>query len=388
MSRTEVRERIKGSNVWRAFVEFIQQGNIIDLGVGLVIGGAFSKVLTSFVDDILTPPLGLLISGSNLENWFIVIKAGKSGRRNYTTIGDAQVDGAVTENVGRFMQTAFNFLLVAITLFIIIFTITKLRACRHKRRMRRQGLSEDSTPPPKTQPCQWCGSTVPINALKCMFCTSFLHEKVPEELLNKQPQTALLNMEFPKINVSSKADIQFITEIWRKILYDTLEQHGRDGDPRLMEHVQRLLDQWLENMIKMASSNIDINGIPYEEAIRDEEFEPLDESLGRKLQIRLLQVEELTLEVAERRKRVPEQVKMLLDDAIKRQSSLADRIEFESEKDNSASDSTDHVEFERQDLVAQEYASSMGLLNNLRKTASSNITRLEGAQAVVDEILP
>ncbi|KAI8597186.1 hypothetical protein EDD21DRAFT_418955, partial [Dissophora ornata] len=119
-------------------------------------------------------------------------------------------------------------------------------------------------------------------------------------------------------------------------------------------------------------------------------FEPLDESLGRKLQIQQLQVEELTLKVAERRKRVPEQVKMLLDDAIKRQSALADRIEFEPEVENDADKENSQTEatLQRADLVAQEYASSMALLNDLRKTVSSNITRLEGAHTVVNEILP
>ncbi|KAK3820377.1 MAG: hypothetical protein J3Q66DRAFT_169983 [Benniella sp.] len=196
-------------------------------------------------------------------------------------------------------------------------------------------------------------------------------------------------MEFPKINVSSKADIQFITETWRKTLYDILEQqYGRDGDPRLLEQVQSLLDQWLENMIKMASTNVDINGIPYEEAIQEEEYEPLDESLARKVQMQLLKVEEMTLQVAERRKRVPEQVKMLLDDAILRQSALADRIEFEPQDDDSAMEGMEQAELKRHDLVAQEYASSLALLSDLRKNVSSNVTRLEGAQAVVDEILP
>ncbi|KAF9574264.1 hypothetical protein EC968_007033 [Mortierella alpina] len=141
-------------------------------------------------------------------------------------------------------------------------------------------------------------------------------------------------MDFPKINVSSKADIQYITQIWRKALYNRLEQqYASRNDPRLLQEVQLMLDQWLENMVKMASAGIDINGIPYDEAIKNEDVEPLDESLTRRLQAKQQQVEELTLSVAERRKRVPEQVKMLLDDAIKRQSALADRIEFEPEED-------------------------------------------------------
>ncbi|KAK3848523.1 MAG: hypothetical protein J3R72DRAFT_429181 [Linnemannia gamsii] len=197
-------------------------------------------------------------------------------------------------------------------------------------------------------------------------------------------------MEFPKINVSSKADIQYITQIWRKALYDKLEQeHGDRADPRVMQEVHTLLDQWVENMVKMASAGVDINGIPYDDAILNEDVEPLDESLGRRLQHQQLLVEDLTLQVAERRKRVPEQVKMLLDDAIRRQSALADRVEFESEDADEDMEGIANAQvLERQDLVAQEYASSMALLSGLRKTVSSNITRVESAQAVVDELLP
>ncbi|KAF8944225.1 hypothetical protein BGZ47_004499 [Haplosporangium gracile] len=198
-------------------------------------------------------------------------------------------------------------------------------------------------------------------------------------------------MEFPKINVSSKADIQYITQIWRKALYDKLEQTqtAEEADPRIMQEVNSLLDQWLENMVKMASAGVDINGIPYDDAILNEDVEPLDESLGRRLQHQQLLVEDLTLQVAERRKRVPEQVKMLLDDAIRRQSALADRVEFEPDEDENMEDNvTNQAILERQDLVAQEYASSMALLSGLRKTVSSNITRVESAQAVVDELLP
>ncbi|KAF9121365.1 hypothetical protein BGW39_010583 [Mortierella sp. 14UC] len=197
-------------------------------------------------------------------------------------------------------------------------------------------------------------------------------------------------MEFPKINVSSKADIQYITQIWRKALYDKLEQkHGDRADSRVMQEVHTLLDQWLENMVKIASAGVDINGIPYDDAILNEDVEPLDESLGRRLQHQQLLVEDLTLQVAERRKRVPEQVKMLLDDAIRRQSALADRVEFEPEDEDEDIEAIANAQvLERQDLVAQEYASSMALLSGLRKTVSSNITRVESAQAVVDELLP
>ncbi|KAF9099823.1 hypothetical protein BGX29_000680 [Mortierella sp. GBA35] len=196
-----VRDRVKSSSVWHDFKEFIQRGNIIDLGVGLVIGGAFSKVLGSFVDDILTPPLGLVIAGSNLENWFFVLKEGKP-RGPYHTIDEAQAAGAVTENIGRFIMTMINFLLVALTLFIVIFTATRFRSWRQARRQKKLNNGEvDATKPDPadasgaTKTCQWCNANVPLLAVKCMYCASFLHEKVPAELLNKQPQPALIELD-------------------------------------------------------------------------------------------------------------------------------------------------------------------------------------------------
>ncbi|KAG0053038.1 hypothetical protein BGZ83_001743 [Gryganskiella cystojenkinii] len=199
-----IRERVKESGVWSNFVKFIQRGNIIDLGVGLVIGGAFSKVLGSFVDDILTPPLGLVIAGSNLDNYFIVLRQGKTAKKHYETVQIAQDDGAVTENIGRFIMTLINFVLVAITLFVIVYTAQKVSEARERHRLKHHsnGAAAPETTKPEpteasgaTTTCPWCNANVPIKAVKCMYCTSFLHEKVPAELLNKTPQTALIELD-------------------------------------------------------------------------------------------------------------------------------------------------------------------------------------------------
>ncbi|GJJ69355.1 large conductance mechanosensitive channel [Entomortierella parvispora] len=199
-----IRERVKESGAWTNFVKFIQRGNIIDLGVGLVIGGAFSKVLSSFVDDILTPPLGLVVAGSNMENYFIVLRRGKTPGQQYETIEDAQKDGAVTENVGRFIMTIINFLLVAVTLFVIVYTAQKVSEARERHRLKHHSNGDAAPEVTKPEPvpasgatatCPWCSANVPIKAVKCMYCTSFLHEKVPAELLNKTPQTALIELD-------------------------------------------------------------------------------------------------------------------------------------------------------------------------------------------------
>lgn len=144
----------------------------------------------------------LLTIGSNLENWFIVLKYGPEGKKPYTTPEEAQRDGAVTENVGRFLMTAINFLLVAITLFLIIFTATRFRSWRLSRRQKKISNGDvDATKPDDadasgvTKTCQWCNANVPVAAVKCMYCASYLHEKVPAELLNKTAQPALIELD-------------------------------------------------------------------------------------------------------------------------------------------------------------------------------------------------
>jgi len=178
----------KGSRLWKEFKDFVNRGNVIDLGVGIIIGGAFSSVVNSFVNDILTPPLGLLVSGSNLENWFYVIKQGKHKDLKYSTPSEAQADGAVTENVGHFLVQIINFVLVGITLFFIV---TGANAV-HREHLRVEKAKAAAGVPtndvPSTQTCEWCKQTVPGNAVRCQFCTSNLNEKVPEAL--KTPKTA------------------------------------------------------------------------------------------------------------------------------------------------------------------------------------------------------
>jgi large conductance mechanosensitive channel len=184
----------KGSRLWKEFKDFVNRGNVIDLGVGIIIGGAFSSVVNSFVNDILTPPLGLLVSGSNLENWFYVIKQGKHPGMKYTSPAEAQADGAVTENVGHFLIQIINFCLVGITLFFIVTGANAIH--REKVRVAEAKAAAGDSSAPTTRTCDWCKQTVPGSAVRCQFCTSNLNEKVPDTL--KTPKTAdasLINFE-------------------------------------------------------------------------------------------------------------------------------------------------------------------------------------------------
>ncbi|KAG0270707.1 hypothetical protein DFQ27_000058 [Actinomortierella ambigua] len=200
-------------------------------------------------------------------------------------------------------------------------------------------------------------------------------------------------MDLPKINVRSKGDIAFLRQQWQLAIQSCLEERfGASGNGKQEMEVQRLLDEWVDKMMEMASTNIDINGIPFEEAMAEEEVEPLDEELNKRVQQRQLETEEMMIKVAERRKRVPEQVKMLLDDAIRRQSALADRVEYDDTEEQQ------RIEYEekaaekeatlpRHNIVADEHRSVVQLVSNLKKTASVNATRVENANTVMDDIM-
>ncbi|RUS21149.1 large-conductance mechanosensitive channel [Endogone sp. FLAS-F59071] len=112
-----------GFKLYTELKDFINErgGNVLDLGIGIIIGGAFGATVTSFVSDILTPPLGLLIHGSNLENYFWVLQPGKTPNATYHSPQEAQADGAVTENIGRFLSNIINFCLICFTLFWIAY---------------------------------------------------------------------------------------------------------------------------------------------------------------------------------------------------------------------------------------------------------------------------
>ncbi|CAG8490650.1 6204_t:CDS:2 [Paraglomus brasilianum] len=160
---------------FKAFVEK-RGGNVVDLGVGIIIGAAFSAVVNSFVVDILTPPLGLVIHDSQLENFFIIIRPGKTHGAHYTTPHDAQADGAVTMNIGSFITACITFFLICITLFWIVLVHDSVQ----EQVERNKGKS------PATLPCPWCKADVPKEAAKCQHCCSMLNEKPPQATGNNE----------------------------------------------------------------------------------------------------------------------------------------------------------------------------------------------------------
>ena len=147
-------------SIVQEFKEFAVKGNVVDMGVGIVIGAAFTSVVNSLVKDVFTPLLGLALAGIDFTNWFITLKLGKSGGP-YSTLDQAQADSAVTLNFGQFLNSIISFLIVAFVLFFLIRTINRLKQ-----------EEEPVADAPKKRQCPYCFSVVPEKASRCPFCTS------------------------------------------------------------------------------------------------------------------------------------------------------------------------------------------------------------------------
>jgi len=146
----------------KEFKEFILRGNVVDMAVGIIIGAAFGTIVTSLVNDVIMPPIGLLLGGVDFANLFVLLKAG-SPAAPYASLADAQAAGAVTINYGMFINAVISFLIVAFVVFLLIRNINRLKR-------------EEEAPPPEptTKECPYCLSTIPIKATRCAHCTSEL----------------------------------------------------------------------------------------------------------------------------------------------------------------------------------------------------------------------
>jgi len=148
--------------MWKEFKEFVLRGSVIDLAVGIVIGAAFGTIVKSLVEDIIMPPIGLLLGGVDFANMFAVLKNG-SPAGPYGALADAKAAGAVTMNFGVFINTLISFLIIAFVIFLLVRTIN---------RMRRK--AEEPAPAPDAKEVPYCLSSIPIKATRCAHCTSEL----------------------------------------------------------------------------------------------------------------------------------------------------------------------------------------------------------------------
>jgi large conductance mechanosensitive channel len=145
------------------FKEFAVKGNVVDMAVGIIIGGAFGTIANSLVSDVLMPPIGLLIQGVNFEDLYVVIKDGAKAPPPYETLALAKEAGAVTVNYGMFITKVISFLLVAFAVFLLVEGINRLKRAEEK-------AAAPATP--TTKPCPYCVSEIPIKATRCPNCTS------------------------------------------------------------------------------------------------------------------------------------------------------------------------------------------------------------------------
>jgi large conductance mechanosensitive channel len=146
--------------MWKDFRAFIVRGNVVDLAVAVVVGGAFGTIVKSFVDDIIMPPLGLVLGRVDFTNLFVVLKDGVKTPPPYATLADAKAAGAVTVNYGLFLSAVIAFLLVALVVFLAVRAMQRLYPA-----------------PPAvvdTKACAFCGTNIPLVAKRCPNCTSQL----------------------------------------------------------------------------------------------------------------------------------------------------------------------------------------------------------------------
>ncbi|HSR71583.1 MAG TPA: large conductance mechanosensitive channel protein MscL [Kiloniellales bacterium] len=143
----------------KEFREFALRGNVVDMAVGIIIGAAFGRIVTSLVNDIVMPPIGVLLGDVDFSEIYVNLSGGA-----YASLAEAKAAGAATLNVGIFVTAILQFLIVAWAVFLLIRAINRL-----KRR-------EEATPPeaPTTKPCPRCLSSIPVKASRCAFCTSDL----------------------------------------------------------------------------------------------------------------------------------------------------------------------------------------------------------------------
>ncbi len=142
------------------FKAFLMRGNVVDLAVAVVVGGAFGKITTAFVDGIIMPPIGLLLGHVDFNNLFLVLKDGTTPPP-YTSLDIAKKAGAVVLSYGSFFNTIINFVIIALAIFVMVEMLAKLKK---------------APPPadPTTKECPFCVSTIALTATRCPNCTSEL----------------------------------------------------------------------------------------------------------------------------------------------------------------------------------------------------------------------
>lgn len=148
--------------MFKEFRDFAMRGNVVDMAVGIIIGAAFGTIVASLVNDVIMPPIGMLLGNVDFSNLFIVLREGTTAGP-YASLAAAKAAGAVTINYGAFVNTIISFLIVAFAVFLLIKNINRLKKAEPA-----------PAAAPTTKECPFCASTIPIKAKRCPNCTSQL----------------------------------------------------------------------------------------------------------------------------------------------------------------------------------------------------------------------
>ena len=140
----------------KEFKEFVMKGNVLDMAVGIIIGAAFGKVVTSFVSDVLMPPIGLLLGKVDFSNLFINMSG-----KTFESLAEAKKAGVATLNYGLFLNTTIDFLIVGFAVFFMVKQVSRLQR-------------QEPPPAPSTGECPFCLTTIALKATRCPHCTSEL----------------------------------------------------------------------------------------------------------------------------------------------------------------------------------------------------------------------
>lgn len=144
----------------KEFKDFISKGNVLDMAVGVIIGGAFGKIVSSLVNDILMPLIGLILGGIDFTNLFIALDG-----KDYANLAAAEEAGAALFKYGAFIQNVIDFLIIAFCIFIIVKLFNKVK--------KHESVAEAA---PTTKSCKYCKTEIPIEAVKCPHCTADLND--------------------------------------------------------------------------------------------------------------------------------------------------------------------------------------------------------------------
>ncbi|MEP6573205.1 MAG: large conductance mechanosensitive channel protein MscL [Gemmatimonadota bacterium] len=142
------------------FKEFIMRGNVVDLAVGVIIGAAFGTIVASLVNDVIMPPIGMVLGNVDFSNLFVLLKEGAKAPAPYASLAEAKAAGAVTVNYGAFITTIVSFLIIAFVVFLVVRAVNRIKG----------------PPPvvvvPPTRNCPYCLTAMPLKATRCPACTS------------------------------------------------------------------------------------------------------------------------------------------------------------------------------------------------------------------------